>query len=136
MLDLPEDSAEILEGTARNEEALRFDEWKHWCTRRLDFEHHPGLCMTYTALYQAIRGFDEYYERWGWEDTDLMRRFIYLGLRQKLPSARSFYMHQWHPASERARYGEGEEQIERNKQHFDTTHSILRNNSDWGDISA
>jgi hypothetical protein len=88
--------------------------------------------MTYTALYRAIRGFDEYYERWGWEDNDLMQRFHYLGLSPSLPSARSFYMHQWHPASERARYGGGEEQLKRNKHHFDTTHSILRNNTDWG----
>jgi hypothetical protein len=60
-----------------------------------------------------------------------MRRFWYLGLRRKSVGAGSFYMHQWHAASER---GRTEAIKRRNRSHFDNTHSILRNDADWGRV--
>ena len=55
--------------------------------------------MGYTTFFKAIRGFDEYYEEWGGEDDDLMRRFEYLGLTTQTPPDQSFYLHQWHADS-------------------------------------
>lgn len=129
MLDLPEESAEILERAARTGADLQPDAWKEWCRPRLGWEQHPSVCMTYTALYQVIRGYDEHYELWGWEDDDLMKRFTYLGLRPKAPDSGSFYMHQWHADSER---GKDPEQARRNESYFKATHSILRNDDSWG----
>jgi glycosyltransferase involved in cell wall biosynthesis len=129
MLDLPEESAEILERGARIGEVLQPDAWKEWCCPRYDWKEHPSICMTYTALYQVIRGYDEHYESWGWEDDDLMQRFTYLGLRRKVLDAGSFYMHQWHANSERSTDAE---QTRRNESYFKSNHSILRNDDGWG----
>jgi predicted glycosyltransferase involved in capsule biosynthesis len=120
MLELPEESAELCERTARTEDELPLEEWRRWCRPRHDVEWHPSICMTYTAIFRALGGYDEFYEGWGWEDVDLMRRFVYLGLRPKFPVGDSFYMHQWHPPSER-------EQELRNQSYFDNAHSIVRN---------
>ena len=136
MLDLPEESADILERAARMGEDVQFDTWKQWCRPRHNWTHHPSICMTYTVLYQAVRGYDEYYEAWGWEDGDLMKRFVYLGLRPTAPDAGCFYMHQWHAESERGRDGGNAEQVRRNKLHFRKTHSILRNDCNWGGVTS
>jgi hypothetical protein len=129
MLDLPEESAEILERAARAEEVLQPDAWKDWCCPRYDWKEHPSVSMTYTALYQVIRGYDEHYQSWGWEDDDLMQRFTYLGLRQKTLHGRSFYMHQWHADSDR---GKDPEETRRNESYFKSNHSIVRNDDGWG----
>ncbi len=132
MLDLPEESAEALERSARNGDDLQLETWKGWCRPRYDWQAHPSICIAYTALYQAVRGFDEYYEGWGYEDADLMRRLVYLGLVSETLSSGSFYMHQWHAAAERGRYGANAKQTERNSAHFARSHSILRNDHGWG----
>lgn len=129
MLDLPEESAGTLERAARTGEDLQLDAWKERCQPRHGWQVHPTVCMTYTALYRVIRGYDEHYELWGWEDFDLMQRLTDLGLRQKSVGAGSFYMHQWHAESER---GKDAEQFRQNESYFNSTHSILRNDERWG----
>jgi glycosyltransferase involved in cell wall biosynthesis len=126
MLDLPEESAEMLERAACVEEALELDTWRRLSRPRHGWEHHPTICMTYTAVLQAMRGYDEYYEGWGWEDDDLARRLAYLGLSRRILDPSSYYLHQWHPEAERP------SRLEQYKAHFDGTHSILRNDSNWG----
>ena len=93
-------------------------------------DEHTSICVGYTALFKAIRGFDEYYEEWGGEDDDLMRRFEYLGAHAQTPPVRSFYLHQWH-ADSRGRESSAE-QRQLNREHLRTTHSILRNDRNWG----
>ena len=134
MLDLPEASAGVLERTARTGEALQLDTWKDWCRPRLGWEQHPSVCMTYTALLRAVRGYDEYYEGWGWEDEDLARRLERLGARRALPGSGSFYLHQWHPEWERGRDGANALRVERNRLHFVQTQSIVRNDRNWGNM--
>lgn len=129
MLDLPETSAEVLERAARSGEELQLVTWRRRCRPRHGWESHPSICASYTALYHAVRGFDEYYEVWGAEDDDLMRRFTCLGLERKSPGPQSFYLHQWHPDADR---GVGAEFTERNRAHLARSHSILRNDRRWG----
>ncbi len=132
MLDLPEESAGTLERSARDGEDLQLETWKEWCRPRYDWTAHPSICIAYTALYQAVRGFDEYYEGWGYEDQDLLRRLVYLGLVPEALGSGSFYLHQWHADTERGRYGANAKQTERNIAHFARSHSILRNGRRWG----
>ena len=136
MLDLPEESAEVLESSAHMGESLQYDAWREWCRPRYDWELHPSISMAYTIMYQVVRGLDEYYEVWGYEDADLLRRFVYLGLEPKGLGSDSFYMHQWHQDAERGRYGAHAACTERNRAHFAKTHSILRNGPDWGSAST
>jgi glycosyltransferase involved in cell wall biosynthesis len=130
MLDLPEDAAEILEQSARTGSELQFDSWK-WCRPRHDHAFHPSICATYTAYFQLVRGYDEFYEVWGNEDDDLYRRFRYLGLTPRPLGPESFYMHQWHAESDRGR-DENAEQVRRNQQYLAKARSILRNDAGWG----
>lgn len=132
MLDLPEESAEILEQSARAGEDLQLDMWKQWARVRRAYrvDVHTSICVGYTTFFKAIRGFDEYYEQWGGEDDDLVRRFKYLGLTPRPLQSDSFYLHQWH-ADSRGR-GSSAEQTQLNRKHYRRTHSILRNDRNWG----
>ncbi len=132
MLDLPEESARILEQDGRTGRDLQFDSWKRRCRPRHDQAYHASICATYTAFFHAVRGYDEYYEAWGGEDDDLHRRFLYLGLTPKPLGPESSYMHQWHAESERGRDGENTERVRRNQLYLTKVHSILRNDSSWG----
>jgi predicted glycosyltransferase involved in capsule biosynthesis len=132
MLDLPEESAELLERTANAREDFQFDKWKQWCSARHDWKFHPSIGVTYTVFYKLVRGYDEYYQEWGSEDDDLMRRFKYLGLESRVLDSGSFYLHQWHPKYEGLPDGRNTAQIERNRLYFEKNHSILRNDRDWG----
>ena len=132
MLDLPEESASILEQSARMGNELQFDSWKEWCRPRHNHAFHPSICATYTAFFHVVRGYDEYYEVWGNEDDDLHRRFRYLGLAPKPLGPESSYMHQWHPESARGRDGKNAEQVERNQLYLAKARSILRNDVSWG----
>jgi hypothetical protein len=133
MLDLPEELAETLEQSARSGEDLQLETWKQWSHVRRAYvvaAHHTSICIGYTALFKAIRGYDEYYEGWAGEDDDLMRRFEYLGLTPRPLQSESFYLHQWHADSHgRSRSAD---EIRLNREHLRTTHSILRNDRNWG----
>ena len=132
MLDLPEDSVEVVKEAARAGGALPLERWRAWCSPRLEDQLHPSIAVTYTALFQLIRGFDEYYEVWGLEDADLMQRFQYLGLRPQAVHSGSFYLHQWHPKFESIPEGGQAPEIQRNLAYFTKNHSILRNDRAWG----
>lgn len=132
MLDLPEESADPFRLSTETGDALDLEYWKQGCSRRLGIDFHPSLGMTYTAFYQLIRGYDEYFEGWGGEDRDLMRRLRYLGLSPQPISSQSFYLHQWHPKFEGVSGGEDAPVIKRNHLYLARHHTILRNDDDWG----
>lgn len=132
MLDLPEQTAGILEESARTGSELQFGSWKRWCRPRHDHPFHPSICATYTAFFHVVRGYDEFYEVWGNEDEDLYRRFRYLGLTPRRPRRGSFYMHQWHAESARGRDGKNADQVRRNQLYVTRARSILRNDGNWG----
>lgn len=132
MLDLPEESVEVMRDAARPREELALERWREWCSPRFGWKLHPSIAVTYTAFFQLIRGYDEYYQVWGQEDCDLMRRFQYLGLHPKLLESESFYLHQWHPKFESIPGGEHAPEIQRNLAYLKKNHSILRNDRNWG----
>jgi hypothetical protein len=132
MLDLPEESVEHFRRSAETGEALDLEYWKERSSRRLDIDFHPSIGMTSTAFYQLIRGYDEYFEGWGAEDRDLMRRLWYLGLSPQPVGSTSFYLHQWHPKFEDVSGGEDAPVIKENHRYLEHHHTILRNDDDWG----
>lgn len=132
MLDLPQESVEIMKAATRPEGQLALDTWKDWCSPRFGSPFHPSVALTYTAFFQLLQGYDEHYEVWGGEDSDLMRRFRYLGLRLQTLDSGSFYLHQWHPKFEGVPGGQHAPVIGRNHAYLRRNHSILRNDRDWG----
>jgi GT2 family glycosyltransferase len=132
MLDLPEGSAETLRRAADSGEALDVHTYRPWCSPRFSWPLHPSIAITYTAFLQSIRGYDEYYELWGCEDVDLVRRLECLGIRPRKLDADSFYLHQWHPRFEGIPGGEHASQITFNRAHLESHYSIVRNDRSWG----
>lgn len=132
MLDLPKESAETLRRAAECGDALDIHACRPWCSPRFGWPYHPSIATSYTAFFQLIRGYDEYYELWGCEDVDLVRRLERLGIRPRKLDADSFYLHQWHPRFEGIPEGEHASQITFNRAHLENHHSIVRNDRSWG----
>lgn len=132
MLDLPEHSHEEVRRAAAEGEPLPLERWKGWCAPRLGWEAHPSIAMTWTVLHHLIGGYDEYYEVWGHEDLDLMRRFQRLGLEARALRGEAFYLHQWHAKYENVPEEGRERAIRRNNEHLERTRSIVRNGAGWG----
>ena len=132
MRDLPEVSVGLLKRAALTDGELKLEDWRARSTPRPESGFHPSITVSYTAYYQLIRGYDEYYEVWGSEDHDLMRRLRYVGLDPRVAGPQDFYLHQWHPKFEGVREGANANEIARNRAYFRSNHSILRNGEDWG----
>jgi predicted glycosyltransferase involved in capsule biosynthesis len=132
MLDLPETSTEFFMRASETGDDLRVEKWRKRCSPRLGWELHPSVVITYTPFFRLIRGYDEYYELWGAEDVDLIRRFTYLGLQPRRHDGESYYLHQWHVKFEGIQDKEHTRQVQRNHAYLAKNHSILRNDGNWG----
>jgi glycosyltransferase involved in cell wall biosynthesis len=135
MFDLPQHSVDTVSRAATSPEPPRAEEWKDMSAPRYEWLH-PSICMTYTSCFQLIRGYDEFYELWGGEDDDLMRRFVDLGLLTTALDSDSFYLHQWHPKFSGLVTGRDSEPVQRNEAYLRSHHSLLRNQADWGLAAA
>lgn len=93
----------------------------------------PGLSMTFTEFFRAIRGYDEFYKWWGLEDWDVLYRLQLLGLRWADISDKSIILHQWHPKYQGCPNGADFEAIKaRNAEYYQRTTSLVRNRAGWG----
>ena len=54
--------------------------------------------------FLAINGFDEQFEGWGFEDSDLVIRLIHHGVRRKEGRFAVPVLHLWHPQNDRTRH--------------------------------
>ena len=131
-LDLPEDTVEVMRAAAERGELPDLRALARRTGVRLDGALHPSIALTHTAFHRAIRGYDEFFEGWGREDDDLMRRFEALGLGRAPVPDRSFYLHQWHPKFEGIPSEDRARLSELNDARYFGTHSILRNDANWG----
>jgi glycosyltransferase involved in cell wall biosynthesis len=132
MFDLPEDSTEVLVLAADQFGDFDLERWKEKSSPRFGWSFHPSITLTFSTFYKSIRGYDEFFELWGFEDEDLMLRFRCLGLQSQVLDSGSFYLHQSHPKFEGVPGGKENSQIRRNKIHFRLMHSIVRNDRGWG----
>lgn len=122
-LDLPE--------TAKRD--VDIAHWKAVCKPRGSNTSGKGVNMTYTFFYRWIRGYDENYRGWGQEDTDIIIRFIALGLAVTDIGIEATYFHQWHPKHEGIGETYTETHMAQNKAYHKTAKSILRNPNGWGE---
>jgi glycosyltransferase involved in cell wall biosynthesis len=58
------------------------------------------------ADFVAVNGFDESFEGWGFEDSDLAIRLIHHGVRRLEGAFATAVLHLWHRENDRAREGE------------------------------
>jgi hypothetical protein len=96
-------------------------------------QYHPSVLCAYTLVYKYVRGYDEYYTVWGYEDEDLIKRFRRIGLSIYTIKDKASYYHQWHPKYEGVSSMHGlQDIIEMNRKHFAETSSAIRNDKNWG----
>jgi glycosyltransferase involved in cell wall biosynthesis len=62
--------------------------------------------------FERINGFDESFEGWGFEDTDLVVRLVTAGVRYKAGRLAVPVFHLWHPQSDRAYWGGNRQRFE------------------------
>ena len=129
MMDLTPDATERLQQVAAVTPAL-FDELLGAASPRSCGTSNEGISMTFTAFYALLRGYDEVFEGWGSEDTDLQRRFERLGLQIASISDRSVYLHQWHPKGLGIEHFD--ETAARNASYLRSARSLVRNVRGWG----
>ncbi|MBL1265037.1 glycosyltransferase family 2 protein [Methylomicrobium sp. RS1] len=55
--------------------------------------------------FVAVNGFDELFEGWGYEDSDLVIRLIHAGVRRKEGRFAVPVLHLWHPSNDKSRQG-------------------------------
>jgi glycosyltransferase involved in cell wall biosynthesis len=62
--------------------------------------------------FRAVNGFDEVFEGWGFEDSDLAVRLLNLGVRRKYGAFATGVLHLWHRENDRAREGENWQRLQ------------------------
>jgi GT2 family glycosyltransferase len=60
-----------------------------------------------------VNGFDEVFEGWGYEDSDLAVRLINSGVRRKEGAYATGVLHLWHRENDRRAEGENWERLQR-----------------------
>jgi glycosyltransferase involved in cell wall biosynthesis len=62
--------------------------------------------------FRNVNGFDESFEGWGYEDSDLAVRLINSGVRRKEGAYATAVLHLWHRENDRAREGANRERLQ------------------------
>ncbi len=62
--------------------------------------------------FERVNGFDESFEGWGYEDSDLAVRLINAGVRRKEGAFATAVLHLWHRENERTREGENWQRLQ------------------------
>jgi GT2 family glycosyltransferase len=125
-LDLPE---------SLPEQAWAFEDFPRLRTRAAYRETKgTGACQaTRRDWFVRVRGYDEKYVFWGFEDTDMLRRAQRDGLRTVWIHEQTSMLHQWHPTDNGTRPA----LKYKNKLRFWLTRGIVRKNSaNWGEASV
>ncbi|MEZ4866322.1 MAG: glycosyltransferase [Caldilineaceae bacterium] len=118
-----------------------FDDWNNLCNYAGKLpkatKEFLGACHCVpTEIFHQIRGFDEYYQYWGKEDTDINVRLKQVGLKEVWLNDWTYMFHQWHPASNfktagfmpDGLWGRVENYFHRNQGY------LVRNSKNWGQI--
>jgi glycosyltransferase involved in cell wall biosynthesis len=63
--------------------------------------------------FRAVNGFDEAFEGWGFEDSDLAVRLLNRGVRRKYGAFATGVLHLWHRENDRAREADNWERLQR-----------------------
>lgn len=64
-------------------------------------EEATGMTLFNTEVLKSIHGYDEFYNGWGGEDTDVHVRLINAGYKVNFYTENVFMLHQWHPKNYR-----------------------------------
>jgi glycosyltransferase involved in cell wall biosynthesis len=89
-----------------------------------------GACQAARrSFFETVRGYDEKYAHWGFEDSDMLSRACRYGLKPHWISDRTSMLHQWHLRREYERWLPV--QINRFRRKL-TQHVVVKNKTGWG----
>jgi hypothetical protein len=94
-----------------------------------------SINMALRIFFLSMRGYDEKYSAWGYEDDDLVRRFLASGLTFVDISKMSSFLHQWHPKYEGIDKKDLKIHKKKNKLYFMKNKCLRRNLKSWGDMN-
>jgi glycosyltransferase involved in cell wall biosynthesis len=84
--------------------------------RKLPARRWQGVMTCNLAAWRedllAVNGFDEEYQGWGLEDSDLTIRLLHAGLRRKSARFAAPVVHLWHPENDRGTLAENRRRLE------------------------
>lgn len=84
--------------------------------RKLPARRWQGVMTCNLAAWRedllTVNGFDEEYEGWGLEDSDLTIRLLHAGLRRKSARFAAPVVHLWHPENDRGTLTENRRRLE------------------------
>jgi hypothetical protein len=84
--------------------------------RKLPARRWQGVMTCNLAAWRedllAVDGFDEGYQGWGLEDSDLTIRLLHAGLRRKSARFAAPVLHLWHPENDRGTLAENRRRLE------------------------
>jgi len=66
----------------------------------------------WTDDFRAVNGFDEAFEGWGFEDSDLAVRLLNYGVRRKVGAFATGVLHLWHREHDRSHEGENWQRLQ------------------------
>ena len=61
--------------------------------------------------FMAVNGFDEAFEGWGYEDSDLVIRLIHQGIKRKEGRFATSVLHHWHKENDQSRHDENYQRL-------------------------
>ena len=105
---------------------FRHDAWPH--------VRNPGINMGLKYYYERIRGYDERYTLWGYEDDDFVKRMELSGLRMTSDNPHIYCIHQYHPIERVLEPEKFNPTQQLNWRMLKNDHTIMRNASGWGDL--
>jgi hypothetical protein len=105
-------------------------------TKARDAEGQASILLLERRLLLSMRGLDEFYEGWGFEDIDLYNRLMWYGVEFCNISDAAPLLHQWHPPYEGVNDSTLEETKERNRRYFQIADTLTRNRGGWGSFGS
>lgn len=85
----------------------------HWRYRRPRFWQKAMTCnlAVWKADFITVNGFDEVFEGWGYEDSDLVIRLIHLGVKRKEGRFAVPVFHLWHTHNDRSNHDQNYQRL-------------------------
>lgn len=89
--------------------------WQGWRYQKPERWQNAMTCNLgiWRNDFIAVNGFDEAFEGWGYEDSDLVIRLIHFGVRRKEGRFALPVLHLWHPYHDRSRHDENYQRLMR-----------------------
>lgn len=87
-----------------------FQKWRYRCPWRWQQAMTCNLAI-WKNDFMTVNGFDEIFEGWGYEDSDLVIRLIHLGIKRKAGRFAVPVLHLWHKHRDRSQHDQNYQRL-------------------------